>query len=308
MSKARTLLAVGIGVVLMSVNTAQASMTYFQLCKCLNGCCAIPPSPAKNSCIANCWAAYRAKTGAVAGGEPSLEATTVSISNASEGYRRVSQESSVAYNNMVYPPNQEVTVIAQRNTTDTVTSMRLILLETGGNPNSGFCSNGNNTAGPFCNEDADCTGGNTCTGIRRTCQGGASPGTPCATDGNCSGGNTCERTLGVQVDQCSVTSVGPAGCTGAGTPLACCTGSGTGTCIGWWTCSWTPTIEHFGALIVEPEIAGHDLDNDSDSALVVTGTKIWGVPAVSEWGMVLLTLLVLSGATVVLLRARSRLA
>jgi hypothetical protein len=255
--------------------------------------------------MTDCWRRYLAKAAARGGGDPDLNSTNITILDTSSGYNHVSPGSSVIYNHVVYEAGVPVTVNVGVNTGDTVTSMRMVLVEPGNNPQPSLCVGGGNNGNACgfdyvgcpsgaCGFNGICEGGDshgmpcgvdqcpggTCTGIRRTCVGGNNAGAACTVDANCTGGGRCERAIGVEVDQCS--------------------NNGNGT----WTCQYTPTVDHAGSLVVEAEIAGHDLDVDADTATVIAGTRRWGIPTMSEWGFVVLTLLVLSSATIVMLRAR----
>jgi len=135
----------------------------------------------------------------------------------------------------------------------------------------------------LCDDNSDCSAG-TCD-RRLTCQGGTLPGSPCTTNANCSLGNTCERTIGIQV--------------------ATCTDNGNST----WNCTYTPSsfgaAIHSGSLLVEAKTAEVNLDNGG-YAYVLAGTKIWGIPAATEWGLLTMSLLLATGATMILMPKRAR--
>lgn len=246
-------------------------------------CCAQYSNPhdfRRGICIAQAWRDYYLQHPQVAGGGPS----NVYISSQSTGYRGATPEgfANTIYNHGAAP----VTVVVDVDPGATVLSARLVLVDPTRNPLPGFCSNGTNAAGPFCNEDSDCGGGNTCTGVRMTCQGGGNNGNACANDGACPAG-TCERTIGQQLATCSDT------------------GSNT------WSCTFVPnaagSASTGGSFAVEFDIQGSDLDTDGNVAGALAGTeRRYTIPTVSEWGVVAMTLLFLTAATLVLVRHRAR--
>ncbi len=125
-------------------------------------------------------------------------------------------------------------------------------------------------------------------GLDPICFGGSNPEDACPIGNECLDGGVCEDLIGAE----------------AGT----CTDQGGNI----WHCVFTPSNytpgDHAGLLMVMADIVGHAVNTDGDTASVLAGNRPWGIPTVSEWGLLIMALLVLGAGTVVLMRRRARVA